>query len=288
MSADCFATIITSALLDECPRAAIKSEQSPRVDVAVSHRLLRLMERPSNATRPWWTDDAAADWTPEWPAPSTPWPGHNHSTLSAQSEAVLAYFRLATTCVMSVIMLVGVTGNVLVPIVIAHSKDLRNSTNVFLVNLALADLLVILICLPTGFVELHSTPGAWYLGETMCKCARASSSLFRFAVAGHRRRRCVAFICSPRTTGAATKGAGRQNDERDAWRAPSAPRRRLINSTVKVSEAHAKTFTRPAPHRFDGRGHPSVTSRRFSNLAPPPQRTEYSPRARRSRGSLSG
>lgn len=76
---------------------------------------------------------------------------------------------IATICIMSIILLVGITGNVLVPIVIAHSKDLRNSTNIFLVNLALADLLVILICLPTGFVELHSTPGVWYLGETMCK-----------------------------------------------------------------------------------------------------------------------
>ncbi|XP_057369091.1 thyrotropin-releasing hormone receptor-like [Daphnia carinata] len=75
---------------------------------------------------------------------------------------------IATICIMSIILLVGITGNVLVPIVIAHSKDLRNSTNIFLVNLALADLLVILICLPTGFVELHSTPGVWYLGETMC------------------------------------------------------------------------------------------------------------------------
>lgn len=76
---------------------------------------------------------------------------------------------IATVTIMSIILLVGITGNVLVPIVIAHSKDLRNSTNIFLVNLALADLLVILICLPTGFVELHATPGVWYLGETMCK-----------------------------------------------------------------------------------------------------------------------
>jgi hypothetical protein len=71
---------------------------------------------------------------------------------------------IATVTIMSIILLVGITGNSLVPIVIAHSKDLRNSTNIFLVNLALADLLVILICLPTGFVELHSTPGVWYLG----------------------------------------------------------------------------------------------------------------------------
>lgn len=92
-----------------------------------------------------------------------------NSTLSANVTDVPPYVKIATTCIMSVILFVGITGNVLVPIVIANSKDLRNSTNVFLVNLALADLLVILICLPTGFVELHSTPGVWYLGETMCK-----------------------------------------------------------------------------------------------------------------------
>ena len=83
---------------------------------------------------------------------------------------ISADISVTTTAIMTVILVVGITGNVLVPIVIARSKDLRNSTNVFLVNLALADLLVILICLPTGFVELHSRPGVWYLGETMCKC----------------------------------------------------------------------------------------------------------------------
>ena len=76
---------------------------------------------------------------------------------------------IATVTIMSIILLVGITGNALVPIVIAKSKDLRNSTNIFLVNLALADFLVILICLPTGLIELHSTPGVWYLGKSMCK-----------------------------------------------------------------------------------------------------------------------
>lgn len=82
---------------------------------------------------------------------------------TAAMDVMPAYIRLTTTIILSCLLVVGITGNVLVPIVIAHSKDLRNSTNVFLVNLALADLLVILICLPTGFVELHSSPGVWYV-----------------------------------------------------------------------------------------------------------------------------
>ena len=96
-----------------------------------------------------------------------------NSTSAVAALVIPAYIRTTTTAVMSVILVIGVTGNVLVPIVIVNSKDLRNSTNVFLANLALADLLVILICLPTGYVELHSTPGVWYLGETMCELLAA-------------------------------------------------------------------------------------------------------------------
>jgi len=102
-----------------------------------------------------------------------PWSSHVwNASYDVTPYYVPDYIRITMTTIMSVLLVVGVTGNVLVPIVIAHSKDLRNSTNVFLVNLALADLLVILICLPTGYVELHSSPGVWYLGKNMCELIR--------------------------------------------------------------------------------------------------------------------
>ncbi|KAI8130089.1 Growth hormone secretagogue receptor type 1 [Lucilia cuprina] len=68
-----------------------------------------------------------------------------------------------------VIMLMGVIGNVMVPIVIVRTKDMRNSTNIFLTNLSIADLLVLLICTPTVLVELNTKPETWVLGHEMCK-----------------------------------------------------------------------------------------------------------------------
>ncbi|XP_076546244.1 ecdysis triggering hormone receptor isoform X6 [Osmia lignaria lignaria] len=46
---------------------------------------------------------------------------------------------------------------------------MRNSTNIFLVNLSVADLCVLLICTPTVLVEVNSGPQVWPLGEHMCK-----------------------------------------------------------------------------------------------------------------------
>lgn len=56
-----------------------------------------------------------------------------------------------------------------IPIVIVRTKDMRNSTNIFLTNLSIADLLVLLICTPTVLVELNTRPETWILGHEMCK-----------------------------------------------------------------------------------------------------------------------
>lgn len=50
-----------------------------------------------------------------------------------------------------------------------RGKDMRNSTNIFLVNLSAADLCVLLICAPTVLVEVNSGPQVWPLGEHMCE-----------------------------------------------------------------------------------------------------------------------
>jgi len=68
-----------------------------------------------------------------------------------------------------IIMCLGVIGNVMVPIVIFKTKDMRNSTNIFLVNLSIADLMVLLVCTPTVLVEVNSRPETWVLGREMCK-----------------------------------------------------------------------------------------------------------------------
>lgn len=46
---------------------------------------------------------------------------------------------------------------------------MRNSTNIFLTNLSIADLLVLLVCTPTVLVEVNTRPETWVLGQEMCK-----------------------------------------------------------------------------------------------------------------------
>ena len=80
------------------------------------------------------------------------------------------YIRTASSVFCALILAVGTVGNALVPVVIWRNRELRSTTNMFLVNLSVADLLLLFICMPTALVELHaSKPETWALGEAMCE-----------------------------------------------------------------------------------------------------------------------
>uniref|UniRef100_A0A1B0C006 G-protein coupled receptors family 1 profile domain-containing protein n=1 Tax=Glossina palpalis gambiensis TaxID=67801 RepID=A0A1B0C006_9MUSC len=79
------------------------------------------------------------------------------------------YIRNTAMSFCIIILLLGVIGNVMVPVVIIRTKDMRNSTNIFLTNLSIADLLVLLVCTPTVLVELNTKPETWALGPEMSK-----------------------------------------------------------------------------------------------------------------------
>lgn len=79
-----------------------------------------------------------------------------------------AYMSLLMTLSCGLILVVGLIGNCLVPVVIWNNRDLRNSTNLFLLNLSLADILVLCISMPTVLVEIQR-PEVWKLGQVMCK-----------------------------------------------------------------------------------------------------------------------
>ncbi|XP_037948307.1 growth hormone secretagogue receptor type 1-like isoform X2 [Teleopsis dalmanni] len=79
------------------------------------------------------------------------------------------YIRTTAMFFCIIIMVLGVIGNIMVPIVIVKTKDMRNSTNIFLTNLSIADLLVLLVCTPTVLVEVNTRPETWVLGHEMCK-----------------------------------------------------------------------------------------------------------------------
>lgn len=63
--------------------------------------------------------------------------------------------------------LTGVIGNVLVCFVVWRNMDLRTVTNIFIVNLSLADLLILIFLLPS--VLLVDVTATWFLGNIPCK-----------------------------------------------------------------------------------------------------------------------
>ncbi|XP_030287619.1 trace amine-associated receptor 13c-like [Sparus aurata] len=72
-------------------------------------------------------------------------------------------------------MLVTILGNSLVILSILHFKQLHNPTNVLILSLALADLLVGVILMPIrAIISIH---GCWYYGDTYCQI-HASFDLF--------------------------------------------------------------------------------------------------------------
>uniref|UniRef100_A0A336MUN8 CSON007190 protein n=1 Tax=Culicoides sonorensis TaxID=179676 RepID=A0A336MUN8_CULSO len=97
----------------------------------------------------------------------------NDVTSSGNADIIIPqipdYIRYTSMVFCIVIMCLGVIGNIMVPIVILKTKDMRNSTNIFLTNLSIADLLVLLVCTPTVLVEVNTPPETWVLGHEMCK-----------------------------------------------------------------------------------------------------------------------
>ncbi|XP_041359545.1 orexin receptor type 2-like [Gigantopelta aegis] len=65
------------------------------------------------------------------------------------------------------VFLIGITGNLLVCVAVWRNRHLRTTTNIFLVNLAVADFLVIILCLPPSYLQTMTE--TWFLGNVMCK-----------------------------------------------------------------------------------------------------------------------
>ncbi|WAR12590.1 OX2R-like protein, partial [Mya arenaria] len=63
--------------------------------------------------------------------------------------------------------IVGVLGNVLVCFSVWRNREMRTTTNIFMVNLSVADLTVLLLLLPTALVA--DVTETWLIGTTMCK-----------------------------------------------------------------------------------------------------------------------
>lgn len=80
-------------------------------------------------------------------------------------EVIHIITRICVPVVFSLIVLVGIFGNALVIIVVATNAAMRSTTNMLILNLAVADLLFIIACVPSTATDyvLNSWPfgGVW-------------------------------------------------------------------------------------------------------------------------------
>lgn len=77
------------------------------------------------------------------------------------------FFECCLLILAFTIFVVGIIGNLLVIIVVVKNAHMRTITNIFIVNLAIGDFLVILICLPPSVIT--DVTGNWWFGNAMCK-----------------------------------------------------------------------------------------------------------------------
>ena len=77
-------------------------------------------------------------------------------------------FTVTATVFFAAIFLLGVLGNMLVISVVCFNKNMKSSVNMYLLNLCVADILVLTICMPTTLADIY-TKTAWHFGGVMCK-----------------------------------------------------------------------------------------------------------------------
>jgi hypothetical protein len=91
----------------------------------------------------------------------------NDSNTAVQSIEWNPSLQLSACIFYTIILLVGVTGNILVIVIVMKYRDMRNATNFLLTNLSVADLFLLLFCTADGYQHLYGKD-KHRLGKFMC------------------------------------------------------------------------------------------------------------------------
>ncbi|XP_074526798.1 neuropeptide FF receptor 1 like 2 [Halichoeres trimaculatus] len=126
---------------------------------------------------------------------------YQHSLYVAVSY-ILAYFFIFLLCMV---------GNILVCLIILENHRMRTVNNLFILNLAVSDLLVGIFCIPTTLVDNLIT--GWPFSNTTCKMSgfvqgvSVSTSVFTLVAIAVERFRCIVFPLQPKLTTFVAKAA---------------------------------------------------------------------------------
>jgi hypothetical protein len=93
----------------------------------------------------------------------------NSSITSGGEEEDQFNLGILKICLFSTFFVLGLIGNSLVLIGISLNKGMQTSTNLLIFNLAVADILFIIVCIPT---TLFSFFGRWPFTNLGCKLGR--------------------------------------------------------------------------------------------------------------------
>ncbi|XP_076587321.1 neuropeptide FF receptor 1 like 2 [Chaetodon auriga] len=128
-------------------------------------------------------------------------PYYQHSLYVAASY-ILAYFFIFLLCMV---------GNILVCLIVLENRRMRTVTNLFILNLAISDLLVGIFCIPTTLVDNLIT--GWPFSNTVCKMSgfvqgvSVSASVFTLVAIAAERFRCIVYPLQPKPTVLVAKAA---------------------------------------------------------------------------------
>lgn len=93
------------------------------------------------------------------------------SPLALDLSFYLVFYKLTVPLLFGLIVVIGVAGNSLVIFLIVSCHVMRrNSINLLLLNLAVSDLLLLLVCVP--FVAYHYSADNWIIGDVTCKLSQ--------------------------------------------------------------------------------------------------------------------
>lgn len=119
----------------------------------------------------------------------------NQTDVSDETLGSLIFFTVAYV----IVFITGLLGNLIVLFVIFRNNELKHFTNYFFANLSAADVLVLLVCIPTAIHDIWARD-RWYMGRFFCytnqfieSCATSVSSLTIMAISLER----FFAICEP-------------------------------------------------------------------------------------------